>query len=131
VSTEGERAAFSPITWDEVEVLARSELIDFESHGVSHAALAGLDAAELEFELAASRAAISQRTGKRCRHFCYPFGGDESIGRIAPSVVARYYDSAATMNRGRLTEGNPYRLPRIPLYCGDTPGLAQLKVVTA
>ncbi len=118
------------VTWDEVAQLARDEVIRFESHGVSHVAVAALSSAELERELRESRAAIAAHTGRACDHFCYPFGGTESIGTVAPNVVARIYKSAVTMVRGRLRGRPPELLPRIPLYPHDDGPLARLKVLT-
>lgn len=119
------------VTWDEITALAKDDLIRFESHGVSHVAVAALSSSELERELCDSRDAIAARTGKACEHFCYPFGGRESIGEVAPQTVARVYKSAVTMLRGRLRKGRREFLPRIPLYPQDDGGMARLKVLTA
>ncbi len=120
----------APIGWDEVARLSRSEVIRFESHGVTHAALSGMPPDRLEQELKASRDAITQRTGRACRHFCYPFGSPESIGDRAPAVVERYYDSATTMVRGRIGGRRPALLPRIPLYDTDDADMVRLKVLS-
>jgi peptidoglycan/xylan/chitin deacetylase (PgdA/CDA1 family) len=119
------------ITWSEVETLARNPLVSFESHGVSHTALAALTPDELEHELLASQRAIAARTGKACRHFCYPYGGSTSIGDVAPAEVARHYRSATTMARGRLGRHALALLPRVPVYPHDDAALIRLKVLTA
>jgi peptidoglycan/xylan/chitin deacetylase (PgdA/CDA1 family) len=121
----------APITWGEVTALARNPLLAFESHGVSHTAVAALSDDELERELAGSRDAIAARTGRPCRHFCYPYGGAGSIGSIAPARVARHYRSATTMARGRIRGHALTLLPRVPLYPHDDAALARLKVLTA
>jgi peptidoglycan/xylan/chitin deacetylase (PgdA/CDA1 family) len=119
------------ITWAEVASLAQNPLVAFESHGVSHAALSGLPPDDLERELAASRDAIAERTGRACRHFCYPYGGPQSIGPTAPAAVARHYRSATTMSRGRLGRRPLTLLPRVPVYPHDDADLVRLKVLTA
>jgi len=119
-----------PVTWETVAELARDSVIRFESHGVSHTAVAALSAEALERELVHSRTRVSEHTNRACRHFCYPFGGPESIGPSAPGLVARYYDSAVTMSRGRIGACNPRLLPRIPLYGSDTVAIARLKILT-
>ena len=119
-----------PISWEEVAQLARHPAIRFESHGVTHTAVSALSLARLEAELLESRRTISERTNRPCRHFCYPFGGPESIGNHVPPVVGQYYESAVTMSRGRVNARNPLFLPRIPLYAGDTAAIARLKVLT-
>jgi peptidoglycan/xylan/chitin deacetylase (PgdA/CDA1 family) len=63
------------ITWAEVATLARDPVVSFESHGVTHTAVAALSRDEREHELVASQRAIAERTGRACRHFCYPYGG--------------------------------------------------------
>ncbi len=124
-------AAPPAITWSEVETLAREGLVAFESHGVTHTAVAALDEDALERELAESRRVIAEHTGRECRHFCYPYGGAASIGVVAPSRVARHYRSATTMARGRLGRHALERLPRVPVYPHDDAALVRLKVLTA
>jgi peptidoglycan/xylan/chitin deacetylase (PgdA/CDA1 family) len=124
-------AAPAPISWSEVEALARNPLLGFESHGVSHTALSALDADELERELIASQRAIADRTARACRHFCYPYGGPASIGSAAPAAVTRHYRSATTMSRGRLGRHELALLPRVPVYPHDDADLVRLKVLTA
>jgi peptidoglycan/xylan/chitin deacetylase (PgdA/CDA1 family) len=119
------------IGWTEVATLARDAIMSFESHGVSHTAVAALDPEELERELVTSQRTIAERTGRPCRHFCYPYGGPASIGDVAPARVARHYRSATTMSRGRLVRHPLALLPRVPMYPHDDAALARLKVMTA
>ncbi len=119
------------ITWPEVERLAREGVMSFESHGITHTAVAALNDDELEHELVASQRTISDHTGRPCRHFCYPYGGAASIGTLAPARVARHYRSATTMARGRLGRAPLQLLPRVPVYPHDDRALVRLKVLTA
>jgi peptidoglycan/xylan/chitin deacetylase (PgdA/CDA1 family) len=121
----------APITWQEVTTLSAHPAISFESHGVTHVAAAALSRDELDGELRASQERIEAHTGRPCRHFAYPFGGPESIGPMAPGLVAKYYQSALTMSRGRLRNRDPFLLPRIPFYAGDSAARARVKVLTA
>ena len=118
----------APITWSEVEALSKNELIRFESHGVSHAAMSTLTEAELAFELKHSRDLVSEHTGRSCRHLAYPFGSPQSIGDRAAAAAERFYDSAATMSMGRVDAAHPWLLPRIPLYLENSTRFARLKV---
>lgn len=119
------------VTWREVERLAEGGIMSFESHGISHTAVAALSDDELEHELVASQRTIREHTGRPCRHFCYPYGGVASIGRVAPAHVARHYRSATTMARGRLARHPLNLLPRVPVYPHDDAASVQLKVLTA
>lgn len=118
----------APISWAEVESLSKSDLIRFESHGVSHAAMSSLTGQELVFEMKHSRDVIAEHTGRPCRHLAYPFGSPQSIGPKAAAVAQRFYDSAATMTPGNVANANPWLLPRIPLYRENSTRFAQLKV---
>ncbi len=118
------------ITWDEVASLARDPLVSFESHGVTHTAVAALSGADLVRELVTSRDTIAAHSGRPCRHFCYPYGSPASIGATA-AEVARHYRSATTMSRGRLGRHDLALLPRVPVYPHDDADLVRLKVLTA
>ncbi len=124
-------AAPPAISWPEVETLARGGIVSFESHGISHTAVAALAGDELERELVESQRTIAAHTGRACRHFCYPYGGPASIGTVAPARVAGHYRSATTMTRGRLGRHGLPLLPRVPVYPHDDAALVRLKVLTA
>jgi peptidoglycan/xylan/chitin deacetylase (PgdA/CDA1 family) len=117
-----------PITWSEVRALARGGFVQFESHGVTHAAMSSLSDDELASEMLRSREIISEHTGSACRHLAYPFGSWGSIGSRAASTAARYYDSAVTMALGHVEWADPALLPRIPLYSENSNLVARLKV---
>jgi len=119
-----------PVTWNQVKELSRHRIISFQSHGMSHQSVVSLEEEELRRELLESKDAIEQHTKIAVNHFCYPYGGRESIGECAPGVVRKYYQSAVTMMRGRVGNSNPWFLPRIPLYERDSAAVAGVKVLT-
>jgi peptidoglycan/xylan/chitin deacetylase (PgdA/CDA1 family) len=118
-----------PISWTEVAELSKNDLIRFESHGVSHAAMSSLTEDELVFEMKHSRDLVTEHTGRRCRHLAYPFGSWQSIGVRAAAAAERLYDSAATMSLGSVDFANPWLLPRIPLYPKNSTRFARLKIL--
>jgi peptidoglycan/xylan/chitin deacetylase (PgdA/CDA1 family) len=126
--TRQELTPAAPITWPEVSELSRSDLISFESHGVTHIAVSALTSTELAAELQESRERIEEHTGRPCRHFCYPFGSAEAIGAAAPRAAQRYYDSAVTLSMGPVDAANPWLLPRIPFYEKNSLTFAKLKI---
>jgi peptidoglycan/xylan/chitin deacetylase (PgdA/CDA1 family) len=131
VSRERESEAIqppAPITWSEVEKFSRTDLIRFESHGVSHAAMSSLNEEELVFEMKNSRDRVAEHTGRSCRHLAYPFGSPQSIGPRAVAAARQFYDSATTMTLGGIDNANPWLLPRIPLYPENSTAVARLKV---
>ena len=118
-----------PITWPEVTEISRGDLIRFESHGVSHAAMSTLTDEELLFEMKYSRDRVSRYTGRPCRHLAYPFGSSRSIGPRAAHIAKTLYDSAATMTLGSVDSANPWLLPRIPLYPQNPTWYVNLKIL--
>lgn len=118
----------SPISWDEVRQFSGDKLISFESHSVRHSNLAVLSEKEIELELVESINKIEHFTGKRCRHFCYPFGSKDEIGKIAPLVCKKFAVSAVTLQRGRLDNSSLWYLPRIPLYDKDSQQVVAFKL---
>ncbi len=119
----------APISWAELAEMSRDDLIRFESHGVSHTAMSALAETELEFEMEQSKRSIMEHTGRECRHLAYPFGSSRSIGTLAPTVAARYYDSAVTMTLGSVDRADPWLLPRIPLYPENSNTVARAKIL--
>jgi peptidoglycan/xylan/chitin deacetylase (PgdA/CDA1 family) len=125
------RAGLHPpdaISWPEVAELSRCDLIRFESHGVSHAAMSSLSEEELVREMKDSRDLIAEHSGRPCRHLAYPFGSPRSISRLAIAVAQRFYDSSATMSLGHVDFADPWLLPRIPLYPVNSRLFGQLKI---
>ena len=118
-----------PVTWHEVTQISRNDLIRFESHGVSHAAMSTLTDEELIFEMKHSRDLVSRHTGRPCRHLAYPFGSSRSIGPRAALIAQKLYDSAATMTLGSVDSANPWLLPRIPLYPENPTWYVNLKIL--
>jgi len=118
-----------PITWDEIEKLSKNPIISFQSHSVTHTAVSSLSENEIEDEMIKSKEIIEQHTGLKVHSFCYPYGAEKSIGAYAPKIAAKHYNSAVTLMRGRLKKNNPFYLPRIDLYNGDSPGFVRLKVI--
>jgi peptidoglycan/xylan/chitin deacetylase (PgdA/CDA1 family) len=119
----------APITWAEVAELSKSDLIRFESHGVSHTAMSALNDKELTFEMRHSRDLVTEHSGHPCRHLAYPFGSRTSIGMRAAAAAALYYDSATTMTLGHVDSADPWLLPRIPLYPENSTLFARVKIL--
>lgn len=68
------------LRWSEIEAMEKSGAMEIHSHTHRHIRWdkqipdAGRRLAELEADLAASRAALYQRLGKQSRHLCWPWG---------------------------------------------------------
>ena len=121
-----------PLTWERVRELSRHEELSFEAHTVTHMAMSRLSAADIHYEMTASRDKIREVTGRPVQHFCYPYGSAQDIGEVAPHIARRYFRSSVTMTRGRCTQTvDRARLPRVPLYEADQPHWVRAKIALA
>lgn len=102
--------AYSLMTWDDVKALDAG-LITIGSHGMTHRALPGLAAEELEREVNTSKQLLEARLNRPVRHFCYPMGRYDDA---SSHVVAQHYDSGTLTAKGIVRSGDDAsRLTRI------------------
>ncbi len=81
------------LDWDEIDLMAASG-IEFESHGLSHAILTGVDLADAEVELRDSRTALLEHGLGRSGVFAYPSGAfNDALARL---VLTCGYRAAVT-----------------------------------
>ena len=118
------------LQWNEVEDMARSGLVDFGSHSLSHCRLDEVrDEDQVLREVVESRNILRARLGKSfCDLFCYPNG---NISQLAEKHVRDCYSGACTVTRGfNKPGGDPFRLRRIGLHqdstCSDNGFLSNL-----
>ena len=98
------------MTWDQAREMA-SDGITFGSHTHTHQILEGLDEAEMERELATSRALISNQLQRDVTLFCYPnarYSGTE--GRVLARCGYRY--AFIIDSRQVRSPIDPYYIPR-------------------
>ena len=121
-----------PISWERVRQLAHRDELSFEAHTVSHLALSRLSDDHLIAEMEDSRARIEEVTGRPVRHFCYPYGSPNEVGRVAPKHARSRFRSATTTARGRCASGVDLALlPRVPLDIADPEAVVDFKVSSA
>jgi peptidoglycan/xylan/chitin deacetylase (PgdA/CDA1 family) len=90
----------------------REQGLEFGSHTLSHAHLTLLSEADAQHEISASRHALEQALGERCRTFAYPYG--EWNQRVRDMVQQAGYEVACTTVRAAALPGDdPMALPRI------------------
>ncbi|MEI6413872.1 MAG: glycosyltransferase [Pseudomonadota bacterium] len=113
-------AAF--LTWDDCRALAAAG-VTIGSHSASHQRrLIELNEAEVEWELATSKARIEAMLGRPCDHFCCPWGKpgrDFQVDRD-PILAARLgYRSFLTTRWGAVELGDsPFAIRRVGLVAG-------------
>lgn len=106
---------YSPCSWDELDEMADSGLLEIGSHSVGHPVFATISAGESWDELTNSRIQIEKRLGRSPVSFCFPNGkaGDYSAAQLS-QVKEVGYKCAVTAEFGMVTNrSNLYELPRI------------------
>ncbi|MBN9025105.1 MAG: polysaccharide deacetylase family protein [Rhizobiales bacterium] len=99
--------------WDEIRALSADPLATIGAHTVGHYALARLDPRRARREMIESRERIEVMTGKRPRHFAYPYGSLRSAGQREFDLAAELgFATAVTTRRGVL--GPRSRLTALP-----------------
>ncbi len=83
------------LTEAQIKEMAKSGLVSFQSHTVTHSMLPDLNAEELETELTQSKKTLAKLTGKEPFVLCYPTGKQNAKVREA---VAKEYQFALLMS---------------------------------
>ena len=108
------------------EITDLSGQVDFQSHGRYHFSLLTLDDDQLREELAASKTAVEQMTGRSCEHFSFPYGdyGEREVAAVRECG----YRTARTTEPGWINaRSDLYRLPIL----ADVPGTISPNVLRA
>ncbi|MGK2877087.1 MAG: polysaccharide deacetylase family protein [Solirubrobacterales bacterium] len=87
------------------------------SHTISHSDLTSLSSAQLEVEVADSKAQISKRFGVDVEFFCYPAGKFDAA--VVAAVEEAGYKGATTVLEGMATPDKPFELKRIRVNGDD------------
>ena len=103
------------LTWDKVQEMQDSGLIDFQSHTLSHVELNTLDGAELLHQLKGSREALEWRLKKKIDVLAYPCGADDQ--EVLDKTKEAGYRLAFTVHYGLNHPGmDLYALDRVPVF---------------
>ncbi|OQP83886.1 hypothetical protein BTR14_21330 [Rhizobium rhizosphaerae] len=94
--------------------LARSPGANLGAHTVTHRALAPLDDAAAEAEIAASARFIADLTGQPARHFAFPYGDAPAVSPRDQALVLKHGMHGYTTRPGTITMASlPGGLPRV------------------
>lgn len=103
--------------WEELRSLVERD-VEIGSHTVGHPHLPRLSDAEIEEELADSRARLEDGLGRPCRFLAYPFGEHDERVRAAAQRVG--YTAAFALASTATSSPDSFALPRVDLYRKDT-----------
>ncbi len=103
--------------WDEVRSAAAHPLLTIGAHTVNHYNLKRLTAEKAWSEITDAARIIELETGRKPRHFAYPYGYESAVGEREVALVAEAgYASAVTTRHGVILPAHanhPHALPRI------------------
>jgi len=102
------------LSWAEVEHW-QARGFEFASHGATHRRLTWLDDAAVAAELQGSRSVLTARLGSDAgQAIAYPFGA------LDDRIVRHTRQAGYALGFGGVKgNGDPLRLPRVPVYCWD------------
>jgi peptidoglycan/xylan/chitin deacetylase (PgdA/CDA1 family) len=89
------------------------------AHSVTHPALAACSPAEARRELVESRQRLEDRLGREVAHFAYPYGSVSPQVRALAAEVG-YLSACVTEKRLATAQDDVLRLPRVPVYGGES-----------
>lgn len=128
-------------TWDDAEMpryplltdadieAADPQLLAFQSHGATHAALTLLDDTALELEVQGSKARLEALTGRPITFFAYPFGSLSA--RVHQAARAAGYRAACSCRSGRNnSHTDRFLLRRVEILDGDIGWRLRVKLST-
>jgi peptidoglycan/xylan/chitin deacetylase (PgdA/CDA1 family) len=127
--------------WDAASLNVRKSLMNDEqvrawhaagmevgAHSRTHPRLTGCTDAELQNEIAGSKADLETLLGQPVTQFCYPYGDLDE--RVVAATRQAGFDAATTVQRGRARAGDDALLLRRVLVSGSTfPHLFMLKLL--
>jgi peptidoglycan/xylan/chitin deacetylase (PgdA/CDA1 family) len=100
--------------------------MELGSHAMTHSDLRKLDDAALDAELAESKAAIEELTGKPCRVIAYPFGLHDE--RVEAAALRAGYEAGLGWGVGEWRREAIPRMPGPPRHGGLRLGLKLLGI---
>jgi peptidoglycan/xylan/chitin deacetylase (PgdA/CDA1 family) len=125
-------AAGTCMSWDELKELSVHPLVTLGAHTLGHWALAKLPEDEARRQIADGVARLEAETGRRCRHFSYPYGDPTSAGPREFAIARALGMRTAVTTRKSLVHAShratPTALPRLSLN-GDYQDIGQLETL--
>lgn len=113
--------SYALVAWEDLQQLARSELVDIGSHSRTHRILSDADDDESWDEIDGSRRELERRLDVEIASFCFPNGhpGDYRPEHLEMVAQAGYVCATASHSGCVTRESNRFALPRIGGVFGD------------
>ncbi|MEO0329055.1 MAG: polysaccharide deacetylase family protein [Pseudomonadota bacterium] len=108
-------AKSSIMTWKMLQKLNKDPLCTLGAHTIGHFALAKLSRDEAIQEMSNSRALIEEKTGKKAKHFAYPYGYPVAAAEREFELARELgFESAVTTRHGVVYEDHEKHLCALP-----------------
>jgi peptidoglycan/xylan/chitin deacetylase (PgdA/CDA1 family) len=104
---------FKPVSWKQLREM-NGNGIEIGSHGITHAILSRIEAAQLAHEIVSSKKILENRVGGPVSTFCYPNGTRSDINETVCQTVQKAGYHGATVSYNALHEPfDAFRIPRM------------------
>ena len=103
------------LNWNDLKELSKDRLVLFGCHTHTHRNLARLPTKEALQDILRSKVLITEKLGRRCIHFSYPFGNTNSYNHELKKMLRKIgFHSTVTTRRGLNRSGSdPFEIRRI------------------
>jgi peptidoglycan/xylan/chitin deacetylase (PgdA/CDA1 family) len=109
------------LTWDEMREVARTGLVDFQAHTVTHPKLPELEARDADRELVESRRTLERELRRPIRYLSYPFSLGAHVPRVRDAVRRAGYLAAAGVDEIIEPDSrDPWNIRRLTVYANTT-----------
>ena len=117
------------LDWNQLKELSKSSLVEIGAHTIGHPSFKFLNDDQIKYEINTSVARLESKLDVRVKHFAYPYGSADEIGRREVSITSMCnIESAVTTRIGNIHKGHSdhmYELPRV--YIGPHTELSELE----
>jgi len=110
------------LTWSQIQQLAATGLIDFQSHSMTHPDLTSVSDSQLAWELAGSKQALEANLpGHQVLYIAYPYGTGAGAARVESATYNAGYFAGISAGGGvDPGSSDKYNLLRVEVYTADT-----------
>jgi peptidoglycan/xylan/chitin deacetylase (PgdA/CDA1 family) len=111
-----------PLNWEQIREMNKSSVIEFGGHTCSHYIIGRLSVDLARDEVIKSTKIIEEKTGKKCRHFCYPNGQPGDFNETTKNILmdSGYKCGLTTVQNFVTEKSDVYELERIYVSNRDT-----------
>lgn len=112
-------AAPNYLTWEQIVQMSSQNIINFQSHTVTHSALISLDNVSIAKELRDSKNVLQRYTGQTVNWLAYPYG---SVNQKVANLVSQtgYIGALSTYNGLIQNTNRIFTLPRVRINGGES-----------